>query len=334
MTKSYTKAEIHKIPRRFGLFPLKSNSISSLYRKNAVIQIKTRKGTYALKPFCRTKLTRVSTIQQMKQVASYIRILRKRKYKYMAAWLPTHSGRLWTLHQGKPFYVSQWIKGRGLENPEDFEKLGRALATLHTIPIGLHRIRTEKSPTLQQIRMWKAQDHRFQNDKAKSSRNKEYRRWYRRYGKACKHLSSQAWRVLQDTSILNLLKKERHLPTLIHGDITTPNVIISDAGELKIIDWDRIKVGSVYTDLSKALMNTTQFNPEFVQSLLNGYERIKPLNRAERKTVTALCKLPREAWHASRHSNRSRELEILDSWDQTWPLRLQIIDILHEWSNS
>jgi Ser/Thr protein kinase RdoA (MazF antagonist) len=335
MAKSYTKAQIHKITRRFGLIPLKSSLISSLYRKNAVIQVKTKKGTYALKPFTRTRIVRSNTIQQMKQAANYIRLLKKRKYSYMPAWLPTHSGKLWTLHQGTPFYVSQWIKGRGLENPKDFEKLGRALATLHTTSIGLHRIGKEKSPTLQQIRVWKDQDRLFQRQMTQTGRNhKEYRRWHKRYGKACKHLSRRAWRDLRDTSLVKLLKKEGHLPALIHSDITIPNVIISDDDQLKIIDWDRIKVGSVYADLAKALMNTTQFNPVFVQSLLRGYEKRRPLKRTERRIITALYRLPREAWHASRHPNRSRDRQILDSWVQSWPLRLQIIDMLQEWSNA
>ncbi|WP_068503664.1 aminoglycoside phosphotransferase family protein [Paenibacillus kribbensis] len=333
MTKSYTKAQIRNITRRFGLIPLKSSLVSSLYRKNAVIQVRAKKGTYALKPFSRTKMIRSNTIQQMEQAASMVRLLKKRKYRYMPAWLPTHSGKLWTLYQGTPFYVSQWIKGRGLGTAEDFEKLGWALATLHATPIGLHRIGRGRSPTFQQLRIWKNQDRLFQSRIKQISRHDtKSRNWYNAFGKDCKRLSRRAWRDLQDASITRLLQKEKRSPSLIHSDITIPNVIISNTGQLKIIDWDRVKVGSVYADLAKALMNTTQFNPEFVQSLLKGYQKRKPLSRTERKIVTALYKLPREAWHASRHPIRSRDREILDNWDQSWPLRLQIIHILQEWS--
>ncbi|MEC0180616.1 aminoglycoside phosphotransferase family protein [Paenibacillus peoriae] len=333
MTKSYTKAQIRNITRHFGLIPLKSSLVSSLYRKNAVIQVRAKKGTYALKPFSRTKMIRSNTIQQMEQAASMVRLLKKRKYRYMPAWLPTHSGKLWTLYQGTPFYVSQWIKGRRLENAEDFEKLGRALAALHDTPASLHRIGRRKSPTFQQLRIWKNQDRLFQKRiKQISGHDTKYRNWYNAFGKGCKRLSRQAWKDLQDASITRMLQKEKRLPSLIHSDITIPNVIISNNGQLKIIDWDRVKVGSVYADLAKALMNTTQFNPEFVQSLLKGYQKRKPLNRTERKIVTALYKLPREAWHASRHPIRSRDREILDNWGHSWPLRLQIIHILQEWS--
>ncbi|AET59907.1 hypothetical protein HPL003_15795 [Paenibacillus terrae HPL-003] len=333
MAKSYTKAQIRKITSRFGLIPLKSRLVSSLYRKNAVIQVKTKKGTYALKPFSRTKMVRSNTIQQMEQAASMIRLLKKRKYSYMPAWLPTHSGKLWTLHQGTPFYMSQWIKGRGLENAEDFEKLGWALATLHATSTGLYRIGRGKSPTSQQLKIWKKQDRLFQKKIKKISRHDtKYRNWYNTHGKDCQRLSRRAWKDLQDTSIVKLFQKENRSHALIHSDITIPNVMISDNGQLKIIDWDRVKVGSVYADLAKALMNTTQFNPEFVQSLLKGYQKRKPLSPTERKMVTALYTLPREAWHASLHPNRSRDREILDNWGHSWPLRLQIIHILQEWS--
>lgn len=331
MAKSYTKTQIRKITRRFGLIPLKSSLVSSLYRKNAVIQVKTKKGIYALKPFSRTRMVRSNTIQQMKQAASMIRLLKKRKYRYMPAWLPTHYGKLWTLHQGTPFYVSRWIKGRRLEKAEDFEKLGRALATLHVTYTGLYRI-GRGNPTFQQLRIWKNQDRHFQRKAIQiSRRDKEYRKWYNAHGKDCQRLSKRAWKDLQDTSIAKLLQKENRSPSLIHSDITIPNVIISDHGQLKIIDWDRVKIGSVYADLAKALMNTTQFNPEFVQSLLKGYQKRKPLSRTERKIVAALYKLPREAWHASRHPNRLRDREILDNWGQSWPLRLHIIHMLQEW---
>lgn len=335
MTKSYTKAQIRNITRRFGLIPLKSSLVSSLYRKNAVIQVKTKKGTYALKPFNRSKTVRSNKIQQMEQAASMVRLLKKRKYHYMPEWLPTHSGKLWTLHQGTLFYVSPWIKGRRLENAEDFEKLGRALAVLHATPANLHHIGRRSFTTFQQLRIWKNQDRLFQKRiKQISGHDTKYRNWYNAFGKGCKRLSRQAWKDLQDTSIIKMLQKEKRSPSLTHGDITIPNVLISNNGQLKIIDWDRVKVGSVYADLAKAIMNTTQFNPKFVQSLLKGYQQRKPLKRNERKMIAALCALPREAWHASRHPKRSRDREILDNWQHSWPLRLQIIHLLREWAHA
>lgn len=124
MVNSYTKTQIRKITRRFGLIPLSSDSIGSLYRKNAVIQVQTESGTYALKPFFRSLLLRSNTIQQIKTTADYMQLLINSGFSYMPKWLTSNSGTLWTLNQGRPFYMSPWIKGRKLEKQEDFEELG------------------------------------------------------------------------------------------------------------------------------------------------------------------------------------------------------------------
>ncbi|MGO4269321.1 phosphotransferase family protein, partial [Paenibacillus sp. TAF58] len=150
----------------------------------------------------------------------------------------------------------------------------------------------------------------------------------------CKRLTDRAWDNLKSPEIENLLEKESERPTLIHNDITSPNVIISDSGQLFIIDWDRVKVGSIYVDLAKALMNTTQFNPELILALLKGYEERRPLNETERKLISTLYGLPREAWHATRFPNRSRSREMLNILEKTWDPRLKAMDLIDEWTKS
>lgn len=50
----------------------------------------------------------------------------------MPKWLTSNYGRLWTLNRGRRFYITEWVHGRKSEILEDFEKLGRTLASLHT----------------------------------------------------------------------------------------------------------------------------------------------------------------------------------------------------------
>lgn len=132
--------------------------------------------------------------------------------------------------------------------------------------------------------------------------------------------------------IIDLLEKERARPSLIHSDITTANVMISDDGRLFIIDWDRIKLGSIYAEVATALMNTTNFNPLFIHSLLKGYEELHPLDRNERKLISALYRLPREAWQAARFPHRPGSRGMLAAMEQTWPLRLKSMDVVDEWA--
>ncbi|MDQ0891789.1 Ser/Thr protein kinase RdoA (MazF antagonist) [Paenibacillus sp. V4I9] len=333
MANPYTKHRIRKITRRFGLLPLRSGMVASFYRENAIIQVQTETGTYAMKPFFRNTLLRTSTVHQMKTTAAYIELLMNSGFSYMPKWLATHSGKLWTLHRGRPFYMTEWINGRNLATNEDFEELGRALATLHTTSSGL--LDTKGPFTYKQIELWKIQDRLFRRRMAAAIQTHERnRKWYKKYGKYCKRLTNRAWANLSSPEIKTLLDKEAKHPALIHNDITSPNVIISENGQLFIIDWDRVKVGSIYVDLAKALMNTTQFNPDFILALLKGYEERRPLNETERKLISSLYGLPREAWHATRFPNHSRSREMLDILEKTWHPRLKAMDLLDEWTKS
>lgn len=333
MANPYTKHRIRKITRRFGLRPLRSGTVATFYRENAIIQVQTKTGTYAMKPFFRNTLLRSSTLHQMKTTAENIELLINSGFSYMPKWLTARSGKLWTLHHGRPFYMTEWIKGRNLETKEDFEELGRALATLHTTTGGLP---DTKGPfTDKQIGLWKIQDRLFRRRMDNAiQKHERSRKWYKKYGKYCKRLTDRAWDNLSSPEIEDLLKKESERPTLIHNDITSPNVIISENGQLFIIDWDRVKVGSIYVDLAKALMNTTQFNPDFILALLKGYEERRPLEETERKLISNLYGLPREAWHATRFPNRSRSREMLDILEQTWDPRLKAMNLLDEWTKS
>ncbi|WP_251035672.1 hypothetical protein [Paenibacillus sp. ISL-20] len=80
-------------------------------------------------------------------------------------------------------------------------------------------------------------------------------------------------------------------------------------------------------------MNTTQYHPDFILSLLKGYEEIYPLDGIERKLISSLYGLPYEAWHATRFPNRPRSREMLDIMEQTWLLRLKAMDLLAERTN-
>jgi len=80
-------------------------------------------------------------------------------------------------------------------------------------------------------------------------------------------------------------------------------------------------------------MNTTRFNPVFIQALLKGYEEIRPLDRTERKMISCLYRLPREAWFAARFPQSVRSRNMLDIMGQTWLLRLKAMDLLDEWEN-
>lgn len=331
MSNAYAARRIRKIARRFGLHPLSVKSVASFYRKNAVVRVQTKSGMYAMKPFFRSNLLRTSTVDQMKSIANYIQLLTTNGFVAMPRWLASHSGKWWTLDQGRPFYVTEWIHGKPMENSEDFEKLGRALASLHTIS---SRSMPANGAFYDHIGFWRGLDRLFRSRMAKTRRtNRSRRRWYRKFGESCNGLSDRSWTELSNPEIVELLERERVRPALIHSDVTSQNVLIAEDGRLFLIDWDRLKPGFSYADIAAALMNTTQFRSDFIHSLLKGYEEVRPLTRSERQVIASLYRLPREAWHAARFPHRPRSRSLLKTVEQTWPLRAEAIAFLEEWAN-
>ncbi|MFM9280745.1 phosphotransferase [Paenibacillus jiagnxiensis] len=334
MSGLYKKSQVNRIARRFGIFPLKFKWFPSLYRKKAVIRIKTSSGHYALKPFYRNRLFKTSATQQMKKAAGHIQLLLNTGYFYMPKILYAKTGKLWTLRQGQPYYVTEWVQGRTLEHSGDYTNLGRAMAALHqSTNDGTPGYKAD-SPTLKQVRLWKKQHRYFLCDKSGAvQKNTMYRRWHRQYRNDCRRLSERSWAEMREKGIASLLRNERGHPRRIHGDITSANVIISGDDRLYIIDWDRVRYGSIYVEMAKTLANTTQFNLEFIQSLLAGYEEIRPLNRRERKLISALFRLPREAWLAARFPNEKKSNELIENMMNTWSGRLKANKLLDDWAN-
>lgn len=331
MVNAYAKSRIRRIASRFGLIPLRTDAVASLYRNNAVVRIRTASGTYALKPFYQSILHPSGTVDQIRTAAGHIRLLTNSAFPYMPEWLASHSGKLWTLDQGRPFYVTAWVNGRPLAMPDDYEQLGRALAVLHTTSAPLLPVAT---PLFDYTRLWQRHDQIFRRRMGAASRTHRWaRRWYREFGESCNRFSDRSWAEWRTPEIVGLLAQEAGQPALIHSDITSQNVIIADDGRPFIIDWDRVKAGSVYVEVATALMNTTRFQPDFIDSLLRGYEGIRPLDRTERRWIAALYRLPREAWHAARFPRSPRSRAMLEIMERTWPLRLKAMDLLEEWAN-
>ncbi|WP_433944600.1 phosphotransferase [Paenibacillus sp. SN-8-1] len=332
MAHSYTQKEIHRITRRFGLIPLKAVPVSSLYRRNAVFQVTTGTGTYALKPFKRSEASSSNTIQQIKTTIRHVKLLTSKKYAHMPRWVRTRNGRFWIEVKGTPFYMTEWIQGRGMGVAQDYTALGRALAGLHLVPLASSP--KHNSSILSYIPGWKASAGSFKKYMSDEIRKKgRHSEWYQSHGPACNRLSKQAWAYFKRPSMEKLIVKDARRPSLVHSDITSLNVVISESGHLYIIDWDRVKVGSSYLDMAKALRNTCQYNPEFIRSFLLGYEQVRPLSRSERRLITLLFSLPQEAWNGARFPNRAKNREMLDIFVRTWPERKQAIRTLQKWSH-
>ena len=155
------KARLVSIANQYGVQIFRLKPYDSLYKKNAVYCASTNKGKFLIKAFyIRTHGTKLTKEQQSNQVSSYIQKLKHCKYPNFANWLTTSSGRYYVNKNGKLYYMTEWIEGRGLQNNvQDYEALGRALANLHTICKDY--LSSKSSFTKRQIKFFKLQERLF-----------------------------------------------------------------------------------------------------------------------------------------------------------------------------
>lgn len=153
------------------------------------------------------------------------------------------------------------------------------------------------------------------------------------HGAECIALADEAWRIMETPEVQRLLLMEHEHPALIHGDVTFPNVIIRP-DRLFLIDWDRVRMGSIYQEVARTLLNTTLFEPLLMEALLRGYEQIKPLRPEERLLISALFRLPREAWSSAKGIALGRSRNVSRLVTRTWGRRLNAVVWMEGWAGA
>jgi Ser/Thr protein kinase RdoA (MazF antagonist) len=328
----YHKARFADITNQYGLQLYRIKPYDSLYKKNAAYRASTNKGKFLIKALqIRTFGTNLTNQQQSNRVSSYIKKLKASRYPNLAKWLITNSGKYYVIKNGRQYYMTEWIKGHGLQNDvHEYEALGTALANLHTICKNDHS--SMSSFTKVQIKLYKIQERLFRHQlkviRGKKTSNKK---WFKKHGDRCNELADEAWRIIRTSEVKHIVSEEINQPALIHGDVTHPNIIINSKG-LYLIDWDWLRMGSTYNEIVKTLANTTYYNPVLINAFLRGYEAIKPLKSAERLLISALFRLPREAWGEARNIALGRGHRSFRVLKETWDQRLNAIRWMDEWA--
>ncbi|OAB35946.1 phosphotransferase [Paenibacillus glacialis] len=328
MPNRYQKAKFKFITRRYGLHLIRISTHDSLYKKNAVYCATTNRGKSLVKELNTRSLGK--TLPQEK-FFSYVRKLKTSKYPNTPRWLKTRTGEYSVNWHGRPYYMTEWISGRKItDDVHDYESLGRALAHLHN----LRKVQHTPTPayTHQRIKDFKHQGHLFHRQlKGFQQKKTTSSRWFDRFGESCVRLTHEAWRIIDDPDVKRILLKERWHPALIHGDVTIPNIVIH-SGRLFLIDWDCLRTGSKYYEVVKTLSNTTYYNPVLMDAFLQGYEEVRPFKSPERLLISALFRLPREAWNVARKIGSGRSDQGLKLLGVTWYDRLDAIRHLDEWA--
>ncbi|EPY05941.1 hypothetical protein PAALTS15_17831 [Paenibacillus alvei TS-15] len=332
MARRLSKFQFHTITRQYGLHLRRVKPYRSLYKSTAAYRATTEEGIFVIKPFYKSKvLTKLTTKQQIIRISAYVKMLQEQSYPHLPRWLSTSSGRMWVSRRGRPYYMMEWVEGNRPQHAQDFEQLGRALAVLHTCCQGI--LPPTPLVTHKVVQHLFQQDAAFRRQLPALRRSRRRASWFRTYGTQCTELAAEAQGIINNMEIQQLLNEETYRPTLIHGDITSPNVIMSPNG-LYLIDWDQVRIDSAYYEITKTLFNTTHFNLAHIEALLQGYGQVKPWTPPERLLLSALYRCPLEAWIAARTVSASRSILLQRILARTWNERMAAIQWIDEWARN
>lgn len=307
---------------KYGLRALKVKACSSVYKQAAAYHVTTDKGEFLLKPFIGAK-------NRLDRVYSRITWLTNNGYRNMPKWLKTTDGKHWVSNNGRLHYVSEWIKGsKPGEKEDEYARVGEALAQLHKI--SKSRESGNIPYSVREINRFREQHRVFAHHLA-VIKTRGSSRWFSNHGAECLSMAEDAWKTLRHSDIQRLLKREKSC--LIHGDVTTPNIIINN-NEAYLVDWEFARRGSAYYEVAKTLNNVSNYSVPHMTAFLSGYEKISPLMPEERLIIASLFRLPREAWIAANQIRLGQTTSLYTILKKAWHRRLEAVAWLDQWATN
>jgi Ser/Thr protein kinase RdoA (MazF antagonist) len=322
MTHPKPEQWLSSILQQYGLSTYKIHACRSFYKKKAAYRAYTDKGSFLLKPYKGKQ-------RLLNRVCSRLAWISKHSFDSMPQWLITVNGKQWITKNGRQYYVTEWIDGTPLgEDVQDYEKLGEVLARLHLI--SSRRSSDRPSFSKMEIYRFRKRHRTFSRHlRAIQKKSNESGRWFRERGDQCLSLAEEAWNTLKRQDVKQILRHEK--PSIIHGDVTSPNVIVHTNG-VYLVDWERARIGSTYYEVAKTLNNAAAFSVPYMKAFLDGYEKHYPLLPEERLIIASLYRLPREAWIAADQIRSGIRTDIFNVLKETWPKRMEAINWMDEWA--
>jgi hypothetical protein len=310
------------IERRYGLKIESVKSHDSLYLSNVVKQIVTDKGMFAVKTYRGTE-------QSLSVLHRRIQGLLRKGYQDVPAWLKTVDDDVSVRWQGKILYLIEWLAGRPYSyTAEDAFGLGDNLRLLHAANMKTEEV-TARS-FLEQRRRRIARALFVLKKETQLTTDLQIESWYKLHRNECIQLLEATDNELQ-VALQNMTCGCK-LCTFVHGDVTSPNIIVVN-DRIRLIDWERLSTGIGMEELAKTIANTALFRVDLIESTLQGYQ-FWSLGDDEKMLFRAFFRIPREALYLIEIvQHRSKLASLQDAFkivSDTWSERKEAIHWVDE----
>ncbi|MDI6870612.1 MAG: CotS family spore coat protein [Bacillota bacterium] len=285
----WTTRELSAVVGEFGLQPVSFTPVRRAWRVDTV------DGPRFLK--CTTL-----TAPELTFVAAALDYLRRRGEPAPQLELDCR-GRPWVERQGYAFLLTDWVDGREAHfpDPADLVLAVEAVAYLHLRgegfrppPAGHLRVEWGRWPERFGRRAVQLQVFREAARAAGGRVDRAYLAlWPYHFEQARKAL-----KLLESSAYPFLSAAGRRRPVICHHDLSERNFLLSGGG-VRLIDFDYCLYDFPAHDLANFLQRQAQaedWEAAPAQSALRFYERVRPLQRGERRLLLALLIWPHRYW--------------------------------------
>ncbi|MGE5674731.1 MAG: phosphotransferase [Mycobacterium leprae] len=278
-------AEVEQAAAAYGLDAASLEPLSSTYRAVAAY----RAENALLKPYRYSE-------RQLFYVTRALSHLAKCGCTVVPRLIETRRGEPYLRSGRRLWYALTWIPGCPVSFPTDLVEAARALARFHRAATGCFIPSSDK-------RSWPRRWRQIRTDLAEFAREAAAGAtpFDILYSQAAPIFIGQAEAciaALNQPAYTHLESVRRQRLAFAHRDATAANLIRGEQGRVYLIDPDTLGPDLRLHDLTRMLLSGGVEDPEPLVEAIAAYDRIAPLEQAERLLLPAAYRLPREFWWA------------------------------------
>ncbi len=299
-----------EIERQFNI------KIESIKPNKGVYQLKTNSGTRCLKKIS-------YGTQKLFFVYGAKEHLYEKGFCNIDRYYLNTEGKPYALVNEDIYTLSEWIDGRECDfyNDEDLVKASQCLANLHIASKGFEPSENSKLksdlgrwPHLMEKRI-KSFDKMKEMVRKKKNHKSEFDIIYLKSMDYYKELGKKALETLNRSNYYDLCIIAEEEKSFCHHDFTYHNIIISEQGQVNVIDFDYCKREVRIYDLSNFMIKVLkrrQWDIDIAKLIIDSYNDIDPLREDEYMVLYGFLMFPQRYW---RICNRYYYNEV--NWIQT-----------------
>ncbi|MCD9022037.1 phosphotransferase [Cohnella silvisoli] len=241
---------------------------------------------------------------EMHFIARVMMHLAEAGFHYGPRIIQTKSQAQWAIRKGKPYMITNWVRGRSpnFKERSEWKKAIRTLAEFHQhaegialdeIPAG--RDRVVFLPNMIEHYRATISDHKGIGDIS-----------------AFLSLFDIATSYINQPKSLEAIDHEKSVRAFAHGDYNYPNLVLDRKDAIHLIDFENASLQARMTDLAHILHRNHAWNGEDMLRWIEYYDRIRPLSNEDRHLLYAVLHVPNPLVRAIRlnKSNKTIENEI------------------------